>query len=137
MSTMTTTLPDTKTARRAMIDSQLRTSGVNEEYVLARMLAVPREDFLPAEKAAQAYTDRAVMLGEGGHLAAPLFYGKLLLEAAPTSEARVLVVSGGTGYLAALIAPLAGTVTEVTATEAAALQGAGEYDLIVIDGGNF
>jgi protein-L-isoaspartate(D-aspartate) O-methyltransferase len=134
MSTMTTTLPDTKTARRAMIDSQLRTSGVNEEYVLARMLAVPREDFLPAEKAAQAYTDRAVMLGEGGHLAAPLFYGKLLLEAAPTSEARVLVVSGGTSYLAALIAPLAGSVTEVTATEAAALQGAGEYDLIVIDG---
>ena len=134
MSTMTTTIPDTKTARRAMIDSQLRTSGVNEEYVLARMLAVPREDFLPAEKAAQAYTDRAVMLGEGGHLAAPLFYGKLLLEAAPTAEARVLVVSGGTGYLAALIAPLAGTVTEITATEAAALQGAGEYDLIVIDG---
>ncbi|MCL9997979.1 MAG: protein-L-isoaspartate O-methyltransferase [Erythrobacter sp.] len=125
---------DTKTARRAMIDSQLRTSGVNEEYVLARMLAVPREDFLPAQKAAQAYTDRAVMLGEGGHLAAPLFYGKLLLEAAPTPEARVLVVSGGTGYLAALIAPLAGTVTEVTAAEAAGLQGAGEYDLIVIDG---
>lgn len=134
MSTMTDTLPDSKTARRAMIDSQLRTSGVNEEYVLARMLAVPREDFLPAAKAAQAYIDRAVSLGEGGHLAAPLFYGKLLLEAAPTPDARVLVVSGGTGYLAALIAPLAGSVTEVTAAEAAALQGAGEYDLIVIDG---
>ncbi|MBA4050346.1 MAG: protein-L-isoaspartate O-methyltransferase [Erythrobacter sp.] len=134
MSIMTDTLPDSKTARRAMIDSQLRTSGVNEEYVLARMLAVPREDFLPAAKAAQAYIDRAVSLGEGGHLAAPLFYGKLLLEAAPTPDARVLVVSGGTGYLAALIAPLAGSVTEVTAAEAAALQGAGEYDLIVIDG---
>lgn len=134
MSTMTDTLPDSKTARRAMIDSQLRTSGVNEEYVLARMLAVPREDFLPAAKAAQAYTDRAVLLGEGGHLAAPLFYGKLLLEAAPTFETRVLVVSGGTGYLATLIAPLAAAVTEVTAVEAAALQGAGEYDLIVIDG---
>ncbi|WP_073977311.1 protein-L-isoaspartate O-methyltransferase family protein [Erythrobacter donghaensis] len=134
MSTMTDTLADSKTARRAMIDSQLRTSGVNEEYVLARMLAVPREDFLPAEKAAQAYIDRAVMLGEGGHLASPLFYGKLLLEAAPTPEARVLVVSGGTGYLAALIAPLASSVTEVTAAEAAARQGAGEYDLIVIDG---
>lgn len=131
---MTTTIPDTQIARRAMIDSQLRTSGVNEEYVLARMLSVPREDFLPAEKAAQAYTDRAVMLGEGGHLAAPLFYGKLLLEAAPTSADRVLIVSGGTGYLAALIAPLAGAVTEMIAAEAAALQGAGEYDLIVIDG---
>ncbi|MFM7378394.1 MAG: protein-L-isoaspartate O-methyltransferase family protein [Erythrobacter sp.] len=131
---MTQTLPDTRTPRRAMIDSQLRTSGVNEEYVLARMLAVPREDFLPAEKAAQAYIDRAVMLGEGGHLASPLFYGKLLLEAAPLPETRVLVVSGGTGYLAALIAPLAGSVTEVTAAEAAALQGAGEYDLVVVDG---
>lgn len=134
MSIMTDTLPDSKTARRAMIDSQLRTSGVNEEYVLARMLAVPREDFLPAAKAAQAYIDRAVSLGEGGHLASPLFYGKLLLEAAPTPDSRVLVVSGGTGYLAALIAPLAGSVTEITAADAAALQGAGEYDLVVIDG---
>jgi protein-L-isoaspartate(D-aspartate) O-methyltransferase len=134
MSTMTTALPDTKTARRAMIDSQLRTSGVNEEYVLARMLAVPREEFLPVEKSAQAYTDRAVMLGEQGHLAAPLFYGKLLLEAAPAPSDRVLVVNGGTGYLAALIAPLAGSVTEATAAEAAAIAGAGEYDLVVIDG---
>lgn len=117
-----------------MIDSQLRTSGVNEEYVLARMIAVPREDFLPAEKSAQAYTDRAVMLGAQGHLASPLFYGKLLLEAAPAPADRVLVVSGGTGYLAALIAPLAGAVTEITAAEAAALEGAGEYDLAVIDG---
>ena len=134
MSTMTTTLPDTQIARRAMIDSQLRTSGVNEEYALARMLAVPREDFLPADKAAQAYIDRAVSLGEQGHLAAPLFYGKLLLEAAPAPTDRVLVVSGGTGYLAALIAPLVGTVTQVSAAEAADLTGAGEYDLVVIDG---
>jgi protein-L-isoaspartate(D-aspartate) O-methyltransferase len=134
MSTMTTTLPDTLIARRAMIDSQLRTSGVNEEYALARMLAVPREDFLPADKAAQAYIDRAVSLGEQGHLAAPLFYGKLLLEAAPAPTDRVLVASGGTGYLAALIAPLVGTVTQVSAAEAADLTGAGEYDLVVIDG---
>jgi protein-L-isoaspartate(D-aspartate) O-methyltransferase len=133
MSTMTTARPDTKTARRAMIDSQLRTSGVNEEYVLARMLAVPREDFLPAEKAAQAYIDRAVAFADG-HLASPLFYGKLLLEAAPAPTDRVLVVNGGTGYLAALVAPLAGAVTEITAVEAAALAGAGEYDLILVDG---
>ena len=125
---------DTRIARRAMIDSQLRTSGVNEEYALARMLAVPREDFLPAEKAAQAYIDRAVSLGGQGHLAAPLFYGKLLLEAAPAPADRVLVVSGGTGYLAALIAPLVGTLTEITSAEAAALEGKGEYDLVVIDG---
>ena len=123
MSTMTTTLPETQTARRAMIDSQLRTSGVNEEYVLARMLAVTREDFLPAEKGAQAYIDRAVALGADGHLASPLFYGKLLVEAAPGPDDRVLVVSGGTGYLAALVRPLVAELTEVTPAGAQAATG--------------
>ncbi len=136
MSTMTTTLPDTRIARRAMIDSQLRTSGVNEEYVLARMIAVPREEFLPADKAAVAYIDRAVTLGgaqgSGGHLAAPLFYGKLLVEAAPGPQDRVLVVSGGTGYLAALIRPLVADLTEIAAADAASVSGS--YTLIVIDG---
>lgn len=134
MSTMTTTLPDTSTARRAMIDSQLRTSGVNEEYALARMLAVPREDFLPADKASVAYIDRAVMLGDRGHLAAPLFYGKLLLEAAPMPDDRVLVVSGGTGYLAALLRPLVADLAEITVAEAINPSGAGNFSLIVIDG---
>ncbi len=128
------TRPDSLVARRAMIDSQLRTSGVNEEYVLGRMMAVPREAFLPADKAAVAYIDRAVSLGAGAHLAAPLFYGKLLLEAAPLPGERTLVVSGGTGYLAALVAPLVSEVTEVSAAAAATEGGLGGYDLILIDG---
>jgi protein-L-isoaspartate(D-aspartate) O-methyltransferase len=132
---MTTTPPDTSLARRAMIDSQLRTSGVNEEYVLARMLAVPREDFLPAEKAALAYIDRAVMLDAVTALAAPLFYGKLLVEAAPAPDDRVLVVEGGTGYLAALLSPLVGELVSVNAADAAEGHVAGgPFTLIVIDG---
>jgi protein-L-isoaspartate(D-aspartate) O-methyltransferase len=131
---MTTTLPDTTTARRAMIDSQLRPSGVNEEYVLARMLAVAREDFLPAEKASLAYIDRAIALGEQGHLAAPLFYGKLLIEAAPGPGDRALVVDGGTGYLPALLRPLVAELTVISAGDVTATAGAGEYSLIVIDG---
>ena len=125
---------DTRTARRAMIDSQLRTSGVNEEYVLARMLAVPREDFLPADKAALAYIDRSVSLGAGEHLGSPLFYGKLLLEAAPMPQDRVLVVEGGTGYLAELLRPLVAEVATLDAADAAKGKGKGDYSLIVIDG---
>ena len=134
MNIMTTTLPDTVTARRAMIDSQLRTSGVNEEFALARMLAVPREDFLPADRASVAYIDRAVLLGEAGHMAAPLFYGKLLLEAAPLPGDRALVVGGGTGYLAALLRPLVADLIEVTAAQALAMTGTGSHSLMVIDG---
>ncbi|MEQ5788115.1 protein-L-isoaspartate O-methyltransferase [Erythrobacter sp. NFXS35] len=125
---------DTKSARRAMIDSQLRTSGVNEEYVLARMISVPREDFLPAEKASLAYIDRAVSLGAHGHLAAPLFYGKLLMEAAPARTDRVLVVEGGTGYLAELLRPLVADLTTASAADAVNGTGDAEYTLIVIDG---
>jgi len=139
---MSITLPDPQTnsltARRAMIDSQLRTSGVNEEYVLARMMTVPREDFLPADKVALAYTDRAVALPEGAHLAAPLFYGKLLVEAAPMRDDRVLVVEGGTGYLSALIQPLVAELATTSAADAASGASgsltSGDYSLIVIDG---
>jgi protein-L-isoaspartate(D-aspartate) O-methyltransferase len=125
---------DSAAARRAMVDSQLRTCGVNEDYVLARMLAVPREAFLPADKAPLAYIDRAVLLGAAGHLAAPLFYGKLLREAAPRADDRVLVVEGGTGYLAELMRPLVASLETISAATAASSTGEPRYTMIVIDG---
>ena len=131
----TLTTSSTAKARKAMIDSQLRTSGVNEEYALARMMAVPREDFLPADKADLAYIDRSVALGDNAHLASPLFYGKLLLEASPRGDDSVLIIESGTGYLAELIRPLVASVT--TATVADAAKGAlpdGQFSLILIDG---
>lgn len=132
----TNTAQESAPARRSMIDSQLRTSGVNEEYVLARMMATPREDFLPADKASAAYIDRAVALDDGGALAAPLFYGKLLIEAAPAPDDRVLVVEGGTGYLAALLRPLVAELATISAADAAAGNAApgAPFSLIVIDG---
>ena len=134
MSTTTMTR-DTATARKAMIDSQLRTSGVNEEFVLGRMLTVPREDFLPADKASLAYTDRAISLGDDTHLASPLFYGKLLLEAAPVPTDRVLLVSGGTDYLGELLRPLVDELTIVSSTDAAkGKTPAGKYSLVLVDG---
>ena len=131
----TTISPDTSTARKAMIDSQLRTSGVNEEFVLGRMNAVAREDYLPEDKAAIAYIDRSIALEAGAHLASPLFYGKLLLEAAPGKNDRTLVVEGGTEYLTDLVRPLVSDLETVSANDAA--KGAipkGSYDLILVDG---
>ena len=123
----------TSKARKAMIDSQLRTSGVNEEFALARMMAVPREDYLPDDKAPLAYIDRSVPV-EGGALASPLFYGKVLLEAVPVADDSVLIVEGGTGYLATLVAPLVSSVTTVSAADAAAGRIEGSYSLILVDG---
>ena len=122
-------------ARRAMIDSQLRTSGVNEPWVLAAMNRVAREDFVPAAVRAAAYTDRAVPLGDGRFLAAPLVHGRLLAEAVPTSADKALLVGDGAGYLAALLRPLVGSLDALApAAAAATLAGQGDYSLIVIDG---
>lgn len=133
--TDTAATSDTAAARKAMIDSQLRTSGVNEEFVLARMLAVPREDFLPEDKAALAYIDRSISLEDGEHLASPLFYGKLLVEASPMPADRVLVVEGGTGYLTELLHPLVAQIDTITAAEATdKADFESSYSLIVVDG---
>lgn len=121
-------------ARHAMIVSQLRTSGVNEPWVLRAMAAIAREDFVPAAMRDAAYIDRAIPLENGRFLAAPLFHGKLLGEAAPTAEDKVLLVGEENGYLAALLRPLAGSLAVVDPAKAADLAGEGGYSLLVIDG---
>lgn len=122
-------------ARRAMIDSQLRTSGVNEPFVLSRMLAVPREDYVPAHARGTAYIDRSIALDNGRRIAAPVFYGMLLEEADPRNDDTVLIVDAGSGYLEALIAPLVANVT-LTAPEQVAEQSWEDatFSLVLIDG---
>lgn len=121
-------------ARRAMIDSQLRTSGVNEPFVLARMGTVPREEFVPEHSRAAAYADRAVRLPDGGALPAPLFHGLLLAEARPSSDDRVLVIDGGSGYLPALLEPMVDTLAVVSPEDAVAGRIKSSPTLVLIDG---
>ncbi|MGV3511021.1 MAG: protein-L-isoaspartate O-methyltransferase family protein [Novosphingobium sp.] len=117
-------------ARRAMIDSQLRVSGVNSPAILNAFNAVPREDFVPAERRAVAYIDRAVPLGGGRSLSPALTYGQMLEAAQATHDDNVLVISPN-GYLAALAGQLA---AQVTLADSLAAAQCGPYSLILIDG---
>ena len=125
---------DFAAARRAMIDCQLRPSGVNDPAVLKAFASIAREDFVPAAARNHAYMDRAIALGDGQALAAPLFHGRMLTEAAPNGNDTVLIVSGGSGYLTALAELLTGTVTVIGAADAAAGKLRGHYSLILVDG---
>ena len=126
---------DPAAARRAMIDSQLRTSGINQPAVLAAMAAVAREDFVPAEARGHAYIDRAIPLGNGRALPAPLVQAALLAQAMPRPGQRALVVSCGSGYLAALVEAMGASVEVIDAADAAAGRGAAQgFDLLLIDG---
>lgn len=131
--TITDERPASAAARRAMIDSQLRTSGVNEPWVLEAMNSVPREDFVPQHARAAAYTDRAVPLGNGRFLAAPLVQGRMLAEAKPTPNDTALIVSASGGYLAALVQPLVRSLEVKDVGDVGKLE-QGPFSLILIDG---
>ena len=132
--TTTTTRLNYAAARKAMLDSQLRTSGVNDAFVLERMGVVPREDFVPETAKATAYMDRAIRLEDGGFLPAPLFHGAMLAEARPTLSDRVLVVDAGSGYLPALVGPLVETIDTISPDKAATGGKRGDYTLVLVDG---
>lgn len=122
-------------ARKAMIDSQLRTSGVTAPDVIARMAAVAREDFVPPGARGIAYIDRAIALGEGRWLAAPLVQGMMLQEARPSQTDTALLVDGGSGYLAELLRPLVGSLEVIAPGEAAvAARKKGGVTLLLIEG---
>ena len=124
-----------ETARRSMIDSQLRTSGVNAEPVLRRMAEVARERFVPEAARGFAYIDRAIALGDGRQLAAPVVQGMMLQEARPGAADKALLVDGGSGYLAELLRPMVGSLEVVTPADAVApSRKAGDFTLLVIDG---
>jgi len=133
--TLQTSAPraDFAAARRAMIDSQLRTSGINDAGVLQRMAAVAREAHVPEGARGVAYMDRGIAFDDGGHIAAPVFYGMTLQEARPEPSDEVLVVDGGSGYLPALVEPLVKSVKAITPEQAhGSLRGT--FSLILIDG---
>lgn len=96
--------------RRAMVASQLRTTGVNNPRVLAAMGAVARERFVPDAYVAAAYADLLVPLEGGRQLNAPMSLGRMLSEAGLTGEERALVIGAATGYGAAVLARLVASV---------------------------
>ena len=99
--------------RSAMIDSQLRTNDVIDPAVIAAMGSVAREAHVPAALASVAYMDRAIALGHGRVLNAPLVTGRMLVAAAIRPGMRVLLIGSAAGYTAALLATLGAEVHAV------------------------
>jgi protein-L-isoaspartate(D-aspartate) O-methyltransferase len=142
--------------RRAMVASQLRTTGTNDPRVLAAMGEVPRERFVPAARVSLAYADALVPLKPGRDFNSPMALGRLLTEAAPRAGERALAVGVATGYAAAVLARLVGRCVAVEEDEelaaaarvnlvgyevelvegplVAGCRAQGPYDLILIDG---
>lgn len=114
---------DFQTARRAMVDGQVRTSDVTHLDLIAAMLEIPREAFVPKGRADLAYLDRDIMIADATateparYLMKPMVLARLIQAADPGPRDRVLVVGAGTGYSAALMSRLAASVVALEQSE--------------------
>jgi protein-L-isoaspartate(D-aspartate) O-methyltransferase len=101
--------------RLQMINSQLRTSDVNEQDILEAFAAVPREAFVAPAQKGLAYCDGEIASAgpAGRRLLSPRTLGLLLKCAAPQPGERALVVGGGAGYCAALLAHMGLVVVDL------------------------
>jgi protein-L-isoaspartate(D-aspartate) O-methyltransferase len=96
-----------------MIEQQIRPWDVLDIHVLDTLAKVPRHHFVPTAYQKIAYSDLEVPLLDGQKMLEPKVAGRLLqaLDLQPTDKA--LEIGTGSGYLTALMAQLADTVTSV------------------------
>jgi len=101
---------DVNTARRQMIEQQVRAWEVLDLKVLETMERVPREEFTPPAYRELAFADMDVPLGHGQHMLAPKLEGRLLQALELKPDDAVLEVGTGSGYFAACLGALARSV---------------------------
>ncbi|MGV3575568.1 MAG: protein-L-isoaspartate O-methyltransferase family protein [Devosia sp.] len=98
----------------AMIDSQLRSSGVTERRLIAAFLDVPRELFVAEGRKSVAYVDDLQPLGAGKRfILSPAHFGRMAQLAEIVDSSRVLDVGAATGYSTAVLARIAAHVVGI------------------------
>jgi protein-L-isoaspartate(D-aspartate) O-methyltransferase len=100
-------------ARFNMVEQQIRTWEVLDQEVLDLLYVIPREEFVPAEHRALAFSDLELPIGEGERMWQPKLEARVLQELALKKTDRVLEVGTGSGYLTALLAHRAAEVFSV------------------------
>jgi len=103
----------TEAARRQMIDQQVRTWDVLDPRVLDALASVPRERFVPEAYRGVAFADAAIPIGRGQYMLPPALEGRMLQALAPMRGERALEIGTGSGFFAACLAHLTGTVDSI------------------------
>jgi protein-L-isoaspartate(D-aspartate) O-methyltransferase len=97
-------------ARRMMVDGQIRPNDVTDRDLIAALLEVPRERFVPPALASVAYLDRDLPVDDQRMLLKPMVLARLIQAAEVGADDRVLDVACATGYSSAVLARLGATV---------------------------
>lgn len=115
-------MTDFAARRTMMVDTQVRPNDVTKFPVIQAMLAIPREEFVPATRRTVAYSGENLDLGNGRVLLEPRTLAKMVdaLDIQPTD--LVLDIACSYGYSSAVVACLAEAVVAVEDDEALAAE---------------
>jgi protein-L-isoaspartate(D-aspartate) O-methyltransferase len=94
--------------------SRLQEEGISNQQVLDVIRNTPRHIFVDEALASRSYEDTALPIGYGQTISQPYVVARMttaLLESGPLN--RVLEIGTGSGYQAAVMAPLAGEIFSV------------------------
>jgi protein-L-isoaspartate(D-aspartate) O-methyltransferase len=104
-------------ARNNMVEQQIRTWEVLDQDVLDLLYLVPREEFVPPQYRALAFSDLEIPIevgtNAGEKMWQPKMEARVVQELALKKTDHVLEVGTGSGYLTALLAHRSGHVHSV------------------------
>lgn len=99
--------------RQIMVEHDLKGRGISDQRVLEVMGRVPRHLYVPDNQRWQAYADHPLPIGEGQTISQP-YVVALMTEALHLKPSdRVLEIGTGSGYQAAVLAPLVQSVFSI------------------------
>lgn len=100
-------------ARTQMVNQQVRAWDVLDPAVLDALAGVAREQFVPDRYQGLAFADTFIPLPCGQVMLTPQLEGRILQALELRTSDRVLEVGTGSGFLAACLARLGGSITSL------------------------
>src|SRR6267142_2415007 len=97
-------------AREKMVSEQIEARGIRDATVLGAMRSTPRHLFVPAALQPHAYEDHPLPIGHGATISQPYVVAWMTGLLQPAKTDRVLEIGTGSGYQAAVLSRLAGSV---------------------------
>lgn len=110
--------PDLSLQRRErMVEEQIAVRGIRNPAVLSAMRSIPREMFVPPERADSAYEDRALPVGLGQTISQPYIVAYMTDALDLSPNHCVLEIGTGTGYQTSILGLMAREVFTVERIE--------------------
>ena len=99
--------------RDKMVETQIIARGIKDKRVLDAMRKVPRDEFVPFTFIAESYGDYPLPIGHDQTISQPYIVALMTELLELKGNEKVLEIGTGSGYQAAVLAEIAGTVYSI------------------------